>query len=89
MFHVPISNAKNIKIHVFDPHATEIKYVQYDNNHCWLSILDSDFFAENKHVAEHAVVSRLSSSLSCDSVGFRIRIRFSSDILTDRVRNKR
>ena len=33
-------------------------------------------------------MSRLSSSLSCDTVGFMNRIIFVSDIITDSVRNK-
>ena len=75
-------------MHDFDPHAPEIKHVQDDKNTCVLSSMPYDFFVMNKHVAEHAVVSQLLSSLSCDTVGFMNRINFSRDILTYSVRNK-
>ena len=42
----------------------------------------------NENIVKHAVVSQLLSSLSCDTVGFINRVKFSSDILTERVRNK-
>ena len=74
-------------MHGFHTSSPEIKYVQYDENTCVLSHLDSDLFAVNEHVAEHAFVSRLSSYLSCDTMGFMNRIKFASDILTYHVRN--
>ena len=43
-------------MHGFHPHAPEIKYVQNEENPCFLSILASYLFAANKHVAEHAVL---------------------------------
>ena len=49
--------------------------------------MDSTFYM-NEHVVEHAVVSQLSSYLSCDTVGFKNRINFDCDILTDTVINK-
>ena len=58
MFHDSIGNVNHIEIHDFDPHATEIKYVQDDNNNFCLSCLAATLFDENKHVAEHSVVSR-------------------------------
>ena len=75
-------------MNAFDCHAPEIKYVQDDNNTCVLSILDYALYSANYHVAEHDVVSQISSYLSCDTVGFINRIKFYRDILTDRVRNK-
>ena len=48
----------------------------------------SAFFADNEHVSEHAVVSQISLSLSCDTFRFSNRTKFTSGILTDRVRNK-
>ena len=50
--------------------------------------MDSDIFDTNEHVAEHYVLSLLSSSLSCGTVGYMNRIKFASDILTYPVRNK-
>ena len=87
MLHVPIGNAKNTEMHNFHHHAPEIKYVQDENNNFCLCGMDSALFAANKHVAENAIVSRLSSSLSCDTVGFKNRIKFDSDILTYNVIN--
>ena len=75
-------------MHDYDPHAPEIKYVQDDKNTCVFISLDYSFFTVNEHVVEHSVVSRLSSSLSCETVGFINRIKFASNILTDRVINK-
>ena len=49
--------------------------------------MDSTFYM-NEHVVEHAVVSRLLSYLSCDTIGFKNRIKLASDILTDCARNK-
>ena len=57
-------------MHAFDPHATEIKYFQYDDNTCYFSSLDYALFDEHKHVVKYAAVSQLSSYLSCDTVGF-------------------
>ena len=48
----------------------------------------SDLSAANEHAAEHAVVSQLSSFISCYTVGFINRIKFASDVLTDSVINK-
>ena len=62
-------------MHAFDPHATEVKYVQEDENTCFSISLDSALFAANENVAEHSVVSRISSYLSCDIVGFISRIK--------------
>ena len=39
--------------------------------------------------AEHAIVSRILSSLSCNTIGFKNSIKFASNIITDCVRNKR
>ena len=47
-----------------------------------MSSLDSAFFYKNEHVAKNAVVSQLSSYLSCDTDFFIIGIKFFSDILT-------
>ena len=47
-------------MHAFDPHAPEIKYVQYGENTCVLVSLGSALFAANEHVAGNAVVSRFS-----------------------------
>ena len=88
MFHVPIGNEKNTEMNDFHPHTIEIKYVQDEENTCFLISLTSSLSAANEHVAEHAVVYQLSSSLSCDTVGFKNRIKFFSDILKDIVRNK-
>ena len=41
----------NTEMHGFDPHASEIKYFQYDKNTCVLIITDSVLFAMNIHVA--------------------------------------
>ena len=49
----------------------------------------STLFDLNGHFSEHAVVNRISSYLSFDTVGFMNSIRFTSDILKDCVRNKR
>ena len=65
------------------PHEPEIIYVQYDKNTCVLSCMYSTLFDANENVAKHAVVSRLSSQLSCDTVCFVNRIKFASDILID------
>ena len=51
-------------MHDFHPHAPEIKYDQYDKNNYVLSILYAYFFAANEHYAEHAVLSRMFSSVS-------------------------
>ena len=69
-------------------HAPEIKYVQDDNNTCVLSILDYALYSANYHVAEHDVVSQISSYLSCDTVGFMNRIKFTSDNITGHEINK-
>ena len=45
--------------------------------------------SENENVVEHAVLSRLSSYLSCETIVHMNRISFSTNILTDHVRNKR
>ena len=57
-------------MHAFDPHATEIKYFQYDDDTCDFSSMDYALFDEHKHVVKYASVSQLSSYLSCDTVGF-------------------
>ena len=49
----------------------------------FLGSLDYALFDANENVAKHAVVSRLSSQLSCDTVCFVNRIKFASDILID------
>ena len=49
--------------------------------------MSSALFSVNSYVEKHAVLSRLLSSLSCDTVGYMNRIRFASDILTDYYRN--
>ena len=72
----------------FYPNAPEIKCVQDDKNTWILSSLDSDLFVADEHVTENTVLSQLSSFLSYDTVGFINRNNFSSDILTDCVRNK-
>ena len=46
-------------MYYFDPHAPEIKCVQDEENTCVLSSLASALFADNEHVAEHAVASRI------------------------------
>ena len=88
MFHVTIDNEKNTEMHAFDPRAPEIKNMHDDENTCVFNTLDFILFDVNEYVAEHAVLSQLSSSLSCDTVGFINKIKFSSDIVTDRVINK-
>ena len=88
VFHVTIGNSKNVEMHDFHPHEPEIKYFQNEENTCVFSSLYSDLFSENEHYVEHAVLSQLSSYLSCDTVGYMNRIRFSTKILTDGVRNK-
>ena len=50
-------------MNAFDTHAPANKYVQYDKNNCSLSSLDYAVFAANYHVAEHYVVSFISSRL--------------------------
>ena len=54
-----------------------------------MSGLDYYFFDVNENVVEHATLLQLSSFLSCDTVGYMNMIKFSSNILTDSVRNKR
>ena len=49
MFHVPIGNAKNTEMHDFHPHAPEIKYIQDEENTCFLSGMASALFAANEH----------------------------------------
>ena len=88
VFHVPIGNTKNTEMNAFNPHVPEIKYFQDDEYTCVFGSLASALFAENENFAENAVVSQLSSYLSCDTVGFMNRINIFSDILTDCVRNK-
>ena len=39
--------------------------------------------------AEYAIVYRLLSSLSCNTIGFKNSIKFASNIITDCVRHKR
>ena len=75
-------------MHAFDTHAPGIKCVQDYENTCALISLDSTFFSANEYVAEHDVVSQLSSSLSCDNVGFMNEIKFYIDIVSDSVINK-
>ena len=75
-------------MYAFDPHSPEIKYVTDEKHTCFLNSLDSDLLAANENFAQHAVVPRLLSYLSCDTVGFKNSISFSSDILKDRVTNK-
>ena len=82
VFNDSIGNEKNTEMHTFNPHVPEIKYVQNDENNCVLSSMDYGLFAVNDHVEEHADVSQISSSLSCGTVGFINRTKFSSDILT-------
>ena len=74
-------------MHAFDLHAPEIKYVKYADNTCFLISLSYALFYDNENVAENSVVSRLSSYLSFETVDFKNMIMFSSDILTDSVRN--
>ena len=88
VFHVPIGIANNTEMHDVHTHAPKIEYVQDDKNTCVLSNMDSDLFAVNEHVAENAVMSRLSWYLSCDTVDFMNRINFNIDILTYRVIKK-
>ena len=58
----------------FRPHASEIKYVQDDRIDCVLISQASALFYANEHVVEHAVLSQILSSLSCDTVGYLNRI---------------
>ena len=60
MFHVPIGNAKNTKMHAFDPHVPQIKYVQDAKSTCCLISPTSALFSVNEHFSEHAVVSQIS-----------------------------
>ena len=74
-------------MHDFHPHASEVKDVQNEEITCIFSSLAFDLSDANKHVVEHPILSRPSSYLSHDTVGYVNSIRFATKILTDSVRN--
>ena len=72
----------------FNPHAPDIKYVQYDINTFCFSSSPSDMFDARKYVAEQAILLRLKSSLLYESFGYKDMIRLSSNIMSDNARTK-
>ena len=88
VFHVLIGISDNIKINSLRPQSQETIYVQNEENICDIIDLVYDLCDGNKIVAEHAILSWLSSYLSCEIVAYLNSIRFSTPILTDYVSNK-
>ena len=75
-------------MHYFHTHEPEIKYVQDGENTCVFSDMYYYLFDVNENIAEHDSMSLISSSLSCDTVGYINMIRFASDIIIHYVINK-
>ena len=88
IFHVPIGSAKKQEITSFHLYAPVIKYVQHKKNPCCFGSLAYYLFDAREHVAEHDIALRLESYSLCESYVYMDGIKFSNQIMTDRVRNK-
>ena len=72
----------------FHPYVSRYKYVQDDENICCFITLEYSLYDTREYVVELTIVLRLKSYLFCKYFGYRDRIKFSNDIIIDKVRNK-
>ena len=70
----------------FDPHSREIKYFHDEVNiFCFSSFL-SALFEYREYVSNQAIVLRIKSPLLCESFGYKDRIRFDINSMSDNTR---
>ena len=73
-------------MYYFQRYAPKINYVQYGEITCCFTILVSDMYYAREYVTEREILSRLKSSLFCESFGYMYRSKFENKNIADCVR---